>query len=263
MKETRMKSGIYEGELYHERLTPKKHAFSYRVFMVYFSLKELDSMLSKSFFWSKSFFALARFKREDFLGDPQTPLDQAIREKVYIESGIRVDGDIRILANFRYFGFNMNPLITYYCFDCNEKLVAVVAEVNNTPWNERHAYVLPVTTSASFFKCSFSKTFTVSPFNTLDMRYQWRSNIPDEKILIEIHTQHEDKDVLNAYLTLNRKEISGTALNFILIRYPLQTMKVIGAIYWEALRLWLKGIPFKGKNKFQKVQYAESVNENN
>jgi len=256
-----MKSAIYEGKVYHERLHPKKHAFTYNVFMIYFCLDEIDKVLSKSIFWGKSPWSLARLKREDFYGDPNNSIDAEIKNKVKTDLGIRPDGRICLLANLRYFGTAMNPLITYYCFDKTDELIAIVAQVNNTPWNETHSYVIPVKSKVIAHNYTFNKAFTVSPFNTLDMEYAWSSNKPDQHISININTRHTGKDILNATLNLQRKEITSTTLNTVIFKYPFHSAKVVLSIYWEALRIWLKGIPFKGKNKVEN-SFWEQQNEN-
>ncbi|MDQ2076799.1 DUF1365 domain-containing protein [Marinimicrobium sp. ABcell2] len=244
-----MKSAIYTGSIFHQRHRPHVHAFRYRIFLMYLNLSELDQVLKLSRWWSTSRFALARFKREDFHGDPAVPLDDAVRETVFQALGTRPDGDICLLANLRYFGYNMNPLVTYYCFSKAGELQAIVAEVHNTPWNERHAYVIPCDPAAPKQSYHFDKTFTVSPFNPLNMTYSWRSTLPGETLSIRIDNLMDDTCVHSAALSLQRRPISRANLNRVLLSYPLQTTKVIATIYWQALRLWLKKTPFLGKDK--------------
>ena len=254
-----MKSALYEGIVFHERLMPKQHAFKYRVFMVYFSLQELPRFLSLSIFWSSNFFSLAKYKRTDFFGDKETSLECALKDKVYQDAGFRPSGDICVLANFRYFGFIMNPLITYYLFDKNDNLEAIVAEVSNTPWNERHAYVLDCRNTNGSFFCEFDKVFSVSPFNGMNMSYRWHSNVPGENLSISINTMLDGDEIVNAAINLKRKEVSTKVLNMFLLKYPLHTLKVISGIYWEALKLYIKKVPFLGKNKIIKPDYLEKV----
>ena len=137
-----MHSAIYQGFLRHRRFTPHQHRFSYRVFMMYLDLDELDEVLSMSPFWSKRRWRPARFQRSDFLGDPAVPLKQAVCDRIHEETGQRYVGRVCLLANLRYFGFVMNPIACYYCFDNQDNLQYIVAEVTNTPWNERQSYVL-------------------------------------------------------------------------------------------------------------------------
>jgi len=250
-----MNSAIYEGLVRHRRSTPKRHEFSYKVFMMYVDLDELPSILKLSRLWSCSRWALARFKREDFHGDPAKPLKEAIVETIESHCGEIFDGRICMLSNWRYFGINMNPLTTYYCFDRAGTLVYILAEVNNTPWNERRAYFLDGRKSITHDKdqrhveVAFDKDFSVSPFHPLDMRYLWRSSVPGKVLSIHIENSLHEKKVFDATLSLRRRELSSSRMREILICYPFMTVKIVCAIYWQALRLFFKGVPFLGKDK--------------
>lgn len=256
-----LESKIYEGWVRHRRFTPTQNAFKYNVFMMYLDLAEIDKVLSLSPLWSRARFALAKFKRSDFLGDKTKPLDQAVRD--YVEQNIakRPIGPIRVLANLRYFGFIINPITIYYCFDeAGINLETIVAQVNNTPWDERYAYVLPVNGAPSL-NYSFEKCLHVSPFNPMNMRYQWFSNVPGSHLSVHLENwqalpcqekKHDsnmvddfnEQKVLDATLVLKAKAITAQSLNRALILYPLMTVKVIGAIYWQALKLLCKRTPF-------------------
>lgn len=249
-----LSSAIYQGTVRHRRFSPKKHEFSYQVFMMYLDIKELDKVLSFSPFWSASRWAPARFKRDDFhlnkkyLDNPNTEslpnIDDSIRDTVEQETGTRPSGPIRMLVNLRYWGYSINPLSTYYCFDTSgEKIVAIVAEVHNTPWNERHAYVL---SEGDFNKkqlCRFQKKFHVSPFNPIDMSYRWQSTTPTNILSIHLENWQKNSKIMDATLTLKYQPINAKNMNAILIRFPWMTVKVVMAIYWQALKLWLKGVP--------------------
>ena len=239
-----MKSRIYEGILRHRRLTPRAHEFQYRVFMPYICLQELPGLFSSSKLWSADKPALAQFRRRDFLGDPKIPLETAVRQRIEEETGALHQGPIYLLANLRYFGHIMNPIACYYCFNEDEsQLEYVVAEVNNTPWNQRHSYVLPGPGSQRWLRTAFDKQFHVSPFNPMDMRYHWRSSTPDHRLVLHMENTQAGDKVFDATLSLSARPFSAAILNKILIRYPLMTVKVGLAIYWQALRLYLKGVP--------------------
>ncbi|WP_237056957.1 DUF1365 domain-containing protein [Microbulbifer sediminum] len=245
-----MESAIYSGWVQHRRLAPRGHRFRYRVFMVYLDLGELEQVLAMSPLWSRSRWAPARFRREDFFGDPALGVDEAVRRRVQEETGERPQGPVRVLANWRYFGYNMNPISTYYCFDRSGKDVQwVMLDVHNTPWNERHSYVLDCRDggirgrSSSVQKGEFDKDFHVSPFMPMEQAYRWRSVTPGERLSIFLQNLQDGKPVFDATLSLKREELSPRTLNLTLIQYPLMTVKVITAIYWQALRLWLKRVP--------------------
>ncbi|WP_237065295.1 DUF1365 domain-containing protein [Microbulbifer guangxiensis] len=239
-----MESAIYSGWVQHRRFGPREHSFRYRVFMMYLDLAELDLLLATSRFWSRDRWAPARFRREDFFGDPSVSLDEAVRQRVADEAGERPDGPIRLLANWRYFGYNMNPISTYYCFDNNgEEVRWILLDVHNTPWNERHSYLLDCRSGGRVQKAEFNKDFHVSPFMPMEQGYRWRSVTPGERLTVYLQSFEESGRVFDATLSLRRQEISTAALNGILIRYPLMTVKVIAAIYWQAFRLLLKRVP--------------------
>ena len=148
-------SCLYEGTMRHRRFRPVPHAFGYRLFMVYLDLDELDEVFAGRWLWSTTRCALARFRREDHLGVPTVPLPDAVRALVKERLGFRPTGPVRLLTHLRYFGFVMNPVSFYYCFAADGKqLEAIVAEVNNTPWGERHCYVMDAR-QRGFLPCSF------------------------------------------------------------------------------------------------------------
>ncbi len=218
--------------------------------MVFAYLSELEDIFSLTPLWSNKKWRPARFKREDFHGDPALDLDEALRRTIEQKTGHRPTGEIAMLANWRYFGFNMNPIVTYYCFNQEGNAVeTIVAEVTNTPWRERCAYVLPCDVNSTKQHINFDKAFTVSPFNTLDMAYRWRSNTPDTQLHLHIDCERNGEIITDATLRLTREEMSAACLNRTILRYPWMTLKVVAAIYWQALRLALARVPFFGKNK--------------
>jgi DUF1365 family protein len=239
-----MKSRLYTGLLRHRRHSPTAHSFNYRVFMPYLCLSELPTLFDDQPLWSARRAAPARFRRSDFLGDAQTPLDEAVREHVQQHTGERPGGDIYLLANMRYFGYLINPLSCYYCFNAdNSQLQYVVAAVTNTPWGEKHAYVLDARQSDGHLNTVFDKAMHVSPFNPMDMRYHWRSNTPGRRLAIHLENHREGERLFDATLALSARALNRRSLQATLWQFPLMTAKVAGAIYWQALKLYLKGAP--------------------
>ena len=140
-----MHSCLYEGTVRHRRLTPVAHQFRHSLFMMYLDLDELPTLFRNRWFWSNERFNVATFRRSDHFGDPAVSLEETVRALVESRTGRRPTGPIRLLTHLRYFGYCFNPLSVYFCFaNDGQSLDTVVAEVSNTPWGERHCYVLPV-----------------------------------------------------------------------------------------------------------------------
>jgi hypothetical protein len=251
-----MHSAIYTGTVRHRRYKPKKHEFRYPVYMVWLDLDELDRVFSQSVFWSMEKPAFVQWKRRDFFGRYDKPLKHAVLDWVYEQTGKRVIGPVRMLANLRVAGFLMNPIVCYYCYSqANDgepaRLEYVVTEVTNTPWGERTHYLLScqelTDNKDRLARGRFFKNMHVSPFHPMDMRYEWRLDEPSDRL--SLHFDNYDSSgesgerVFDATLLLKREPMTARAMRSILWRFPLITVKVAWGIYWQALRLFLKGVP--------------------
>lgn len=246
MSNERYNSAIYLGHVRHRRWQPRSHVFRYPLFMLYLDLDELDTVFRRHWLWSTRRPALAWFRRRDYLGDPARPLADCVRDRIEQHTGRRPSGPIRLLTHLRYYGYCINPISIYYCFDeRGEQVESLIAEVTNTPWGERRDYVLHDGRQPSGrHEYHFDKTLHVSPFMPMALSYHWRSNEPGERLAVHLALFKDDARQFDATLSLRRREITGTSLARVLLRYPPMTLRVVAAIYWQALRLWFKRIPF-------------------
>ena len=242
-----MDSCIYEGRVRHTRNTPALHRFNYRLFMMYLDLDELPALFAKRWFWSSRRPALARFRRGEHLGPADQPLTESVRDLVEKELGRRPGGPVRLLTNLSYFGYGFNPVSFYYCFASDgETVEAIVAEVNNTPWGEQETYVMPCSREKDgkrSWRFQPRKKMHVSPFMPMDIQYNWALSKPADRLSVYMANYRDGERIFDAAMMMKRKPISGRSLAGVLMRFPFMTAKIIFAIHWEALRLWLKRCP--------------------
>jgi DUF1365 family protein len=248
-----MHSSLYVGQVRHRRFLPVEHAFAYRLFMLYLDLDELPGLFERRWLWSARRPNLAWFRRTDHLGDPQVPLATAVRDLVEQASGRRPEGPVRLLTHLRYFGYGFNPVSFYFCFNREDTAVEnIVAEVTNTPWKEQFCYVLggdgKATANNSGLQGSagrfrLDKAFHVSPFMDMDIRYDWRFTLPGERLAVHMANHRGADKLFDATLDLHRRPVTARTLAGVLLGFPLMTARVTAGIYYQALRLWLKGAP--------------------
>ena len=239
-----MASCIYQGMVQHRRFVPVDNQFRYTTFMAYLDLDELPQIFDNAWFWSAKRPALAWFRRADYHRPEVSDLKEAVLDTVAQKTGSRPTGAVRILTHLRYFGFIFNPVSFYYCHDADGNLETIMAEITNTPWGERHVYCLPCngkTADRQVF--SFDKDFHVSPFMAMDCRYDWRFTTPNKNLHVFMANERFERKVFDVRLSLTQHAISPRKLTALLFSHPFHTAKVVAGIYWQALKLKLKGSP--------------------
>jgi uncharacterized protein len=260
-------SAVYEGWVRHRRFEPVEHSFRYRFFLTYLDLAELPGVLDPFPLYSARRRAPARFRRADYLGDPDRPLDECVRDVVADSGAPRPTGPVRLLTGLRYLGHTFNPVSFYYCFDpTGRRVEAVVAEVENIPWGERHAYVLDRgDREGNVLTDELEKTHHVSPLMGMDQTYSFRASEPGERLQVHIESRPREgrgddphrgdgksaatgstaacstAKTFDATLSLRRRELSRPLMMGLLARYPAMSLQVVGKIYAQAARLKLKG----------------------
>src|SRR6185312_4900973 len=206
-----MHSALYEGTIRHRRFAVRERVFRHRLALVYADLDELPGLFGGRLIARRP--GIVRFRRADYLGDPAQPLADAVRALVAQRTGSDPGGPVRLLTQPRTLGHCFNPVSFYYCFaPGGERLEAVVAEVTNTPWGERHAYVLPHAGDGPVLDGGVDKALHVSPFMAMDQRYTWRATAPGPTLSVHIESSEHGAPAFDATLALRRKPLTARSL---------------------------------------------------
>jgi hypothetical protein len=231
-------SSVYTGRVRHRRSSVANHEFSYPLYMLGLDLDEIDLIDQQSKIFSQERFNLLSFQRSDYLGDPAVDLKQAVLQQV-TELGCSVESIDRVilLGQVRCLGMYFSPVNFYFCFEGNEARW-MLAEVRNTPWKERHCYLVDL-----YDPQHSPKQFHVSPFMGLDMHYRWKVQLQESRILIHIENWNQTK-LFDATLALKKSPMTSGSLASTLNQWPMMSLSILRGIYWQAFRLFIKRVPY-------------------
>ncbi|MCL1067205.1 DUF1365 domain-containing protein [Shewanella olleyana] len=259
-------SGVYQGEVSHRRFTPKNHSFAYEMALLAIDLDEVTALNKVSRFFGTAKWSMLKFNPDDYLTclaeqfsdarltekdlnlmsvsvSDETSPEQALKQRVLWtikQLGASQECQSVIFAGqVRHFGFYFSPVNFYFCYQ-DDKPIYMLAEVSNTPWDQRHCYLVNLEQTQTT-----DKVFHVSPFMNLDMHYQWQVVAPSKRLNVTIQNRDDANNKLfDASLQLKRRQFNANNIRKMLVGFPVMTLKIMWGIYWQALKLFVKKIPF-------------------
>ena len=234
-------SGVYVGSVMHQRFLPKRHLLRYNLFSIFLDLDDLDSLDRRLWCLSIDRFNIISFNHKDY-GDGSKNLKKYILDKIEKNNSSASVKKIYLITMPRILGYVFNPLNVYFCYDENNYVCDILYEVSNT-FGERHEYVFHIDSrEQKNYSHSCGKSFYVSPFLEMGLVYKFRIRSPNLSYSLIIDVFKEKNLTLRAYQRLKYYELTDWRLIKLFFAYPFMTLKIILAIHFEALLLWLKGI---------------------
>jgi DUF1365 family protein len=236
-----MTSALYIGSVMHRRIKPRQHLLRYRVFWMLLDLDEMPKLSRGLRLFSRNRFNLFSFHDRDH-GDGRTvPLRAYVERELALRDVDFHGGRIELLCMPRILGYVFNPISIYFCYRRDNSLAALLYEVRNT-FGEKHSYLIPVSGNSGVVRQNCAKEFYVSPFMDMELTYEFRVAFPGKRVSVVIGCSDARGQMLVASLAGRRHALTDRKLAAIFLSHPLLTLKVMGAIHWEAVKLLIKGI---------------------
>ncbi len=252
-------SSLFVGDVRHRRFTPKAHELKYTLFMPCIDLDEWSKLSETVWGLGEKWWHWARYRREDYVGHGD--LKRSVQDKVYDLTGVRLEGKVLAVIHLRYLGIYFSPVNFYYLYDAKGNWKYLLAEVSNTPWNERHYYAIPADKGVDGKEWQHEKAFHVSPFNPIDQQYHWKLKPVTDSLMVHLEC-HRDGKVFDATMAMKAREFTSQSLLWLLFKTPVMAVKVTLGIYWHALKLWMKGVPIYDHPENKTERKQESSKEN-
>lgn len=245
---------LYEGSIIHRRHLPRTHQFKYPLFQFLLDLDHLSNLANVSPLLGFESYNYLSYYRSKYFINNENNFKVAVLSRLGITSNYS-NYKVTLLTSLSYLGYCFNPISLYFIYE-HGVFKSLIAEVTNTPWHERHLYILdaPVLSKPPIYHFEANKCLHVSPFMTMDYKYEFKLKLTDNEIMLHIRNIHDEIVTFDATLNMVGTPLTKCSLHGLLRKYPLHTHRTVFLIHWHALKLWLKGIAIQPHPKTTKCE---------